>query len=149
MMAVERNVLIVSPGGGEDVGGVICKVRAEQTDGAYSILELTLPPGAGAPLHVHYREDEIFYVADGECEIQFEGQTSTAETGSVVVLPKGLPHAFRNPGAVPTKLLITAVPGGLEKFFEESGAVAADDPERRAKLGDIARRYQLDFSPGG
>jgi mannose-6-phosphate isomerase-like protein (cupin superfamily) len=149
MMSGERHILIVAAVDGEDVGGVICKVRAEQTDGAYSILELTLPPGAGAPLHVHYREDEIFYVAEGECEIQSDGKTSTAETGSVVVLPKGLPHAFRNPGAVPTRLVITAVPGGLEKFFEESSAVAADDPERRTKLGDIARRYQIDFSPGG
>jgi mannose-6-phosphate isomerase-like protein (cupin superfamily) len=144
-MSAERNVLVVDADNGENIGGVICKVRAEQTDGAYSILELTLPPGAGAPLHVHHREDEIFYVVEGDCEIQF----SLSKAGAVVVLPKGLPHAFRNPGAAHTKLLITAVPGGLEKFFEESSAVSADDPDRRARLDDIARRYQLDFSPGG
>jgi len=58
----ERSVQVVPLGGGWDVGGVLCKVRADSTDGAYSALELTLPPGGGAPLHVHYREDEIFCV---------------------------------------------------------------------------------------
>lgn len=69
--------------------GVTAKVRGAQTGDAYTVLELVLPPGAGAPLHVHQREDEAFYVIDGVVEIQHGGQTYTAEAGAVVVLPKG------------------------------------------------------------
>jgi len=67
--------------------------------------------------------------------------------GSVVVLPKGIAHAFRNPGDSLTTLVITAVPGGLEGFFEESSQIAPDDSDAAAKRADIARRYQIDFSP--
>jgi mannose-6-phosphate isomerase-like protein (cupin superfamily) len=143
----ERTVQIVPLGEGWDLGGVLCKVRADTTDGAYTILELTLPPGAGAPWHVHYHEDEIFCVVEGACEIQSGAETALALPGSVIVLPKGIPHAFRNPGNALTTLMITAVPGGLEGFFEESGQVAPDDPDAPAKRADIARRYQIDFAP--
>jgi quercetin dioxygenase-like cupin family protein len=146
-MTNTRLPLIVPPNVGEDVGGVMCKVRSEATGGAYSILELTLAPGSGAPEHVHQREDEIFYVVEGECEIQAGGQTWVAGAGSVVVLPKGVPHAFRNTGLSLTRILITAVPGGLEKFFEEASQISASDPDAKARFDDIARRYQIDFSP--
>ena len=144
----EQQVQVIPLGEGWDVGGILCKVRADNTGGAYSILELTLPPGAGAPTHIHYREDEIFCVIEGECEIEAQRETNLALPGSVVVLPKGVAHAFRNPGTSLTTLVITAVPGGLEGFFEESGQIAADDPEAAQKRADISRRYQIDFSPG-
>jgi mannose-6-phosphate isomerase-like protein (cupin superfamily) len=143
----EQSVQVIPLGEGWDVGGILCKVRAENSGGAYSILELTLPPGAGAPMHIHYHEDEIFCVIEGECEIEAQGEINLALPGSVVVLPKGVSHAFRNPGASLTTLVITAVPGGLEGFFEESSQIAADDPEAAQKRADIAHRYQIDFSP--
>jgi mannose-6-phosphate isomerase-like protein (cupin superfamily) len=148
-MTTNRLPLIIPAGAGQDFGGLLCKVRAEQTAGAYSILELTLAPGQGAPLHIHQREDEIFYVIEGQCDIQYSDVLTTATIGSVAVLPKGVPHAFRNSGTIDTRILITAVPGGLEGFFEESNRVASDDPDAPAKRAAIARRYQIDFSPTG
>lgn len=147
-MTTDRKPLVSQPNEGEDVGGVLCKVRAEQTDGAYSVLQLNLYPGQGAPRHVHYREDEILLVAAGACEVQYNGETHIVGTGGVIVLPKGIPHAFRNPGESLTQLIITAVPGGLEKFFEDMSRVASDDPDAPAKRAAIAQQYQIDFSPG-
>jgi mannose-6-phosphate isomerase-like protein (cupin superfamily) len=138
---------VIAPGDGQDLGGVVCKVRAENTGGAYSILELTLPPGGGAPLHVHYREDEIFTLVEGACEIQSQGETIVAVPGSVVVLPKGIAHAFRNPGLSLTTIIITAVPGGLEGFFEESSRISRDAADASQQFDAVARRYQIDFSP--
>jgi quercetin dioxygenase-like cupin family protein len=146
-MIEQRTVEIVPRGEGWDIGGILCKIRAEQTGGAYSILELTLPPGGGAPMHIHYREDEIFCVVEGQCEIQSAAGTSVAQPGAVVVLPKGIAHAFRNTGDSLTTLVITAVPGGLEGFFEEFSRITADDPDAPAKRAEIAQRYQIDFSP--
>lgn len=121
--------------------GVTTKVRGAQTGDAYTVLELVLPPGAGAPLHVHQREDEIFYVIEGAVEIRHGGQTYVAETGAVVVLPKGQPHAFRNPGDSPNRILITAVPGGLDRYFDEINAATQD------QIDAINRKYAIDFSP--
>lgn len=145
----DRSVQVIPLGAGLDVGGVLCKVAAESTGGAYSILELTLPPGGGAPPHIHHREDEIFCIVEGMCEIQSGGETLLAAPGSVVALPKGIAHAFRNPGQSPTTIVITAVPGGLEGFFAESSQVAQDAPDAAQQFDAIARRYQIDFSPGG
>jgi quercetin dioxygenase-like cupin family protein len=126
--------------------GVTAKVRGAQTGDAYTVLELVLPPGAGAPLHVHQREDEVFYVIDGAVEIQHGGQTYTAEAGAVIVLPKGQPHAFRNPGETPNRILITAIPGGLDRYFDEINALGADaTPEQVKAVND---KYSIDFSPG-
>lgn len=142
---MSSHVLVVQANEGRDLGGVICKVRSEATNGQYSILELRLAPGQGAPPHIHHREDEIFTILEGECAITAQEKTQTAKAGAVVILPRGVAHAFRNTSDVPTRIMITAVPGGLETFFEESSQVAADDPEANTKLTAIAQRYQIEF----
>ncbi|MBZ0284658.1 MAG: cupin domain-containing protein [Anaerolineae bacterium] len=142
---MSSHVLVVQANEGRDIGGVICKVRSEATNGQYSILELSLAPGQGAPPHIHHREDEIFNILEGECVITAQEKSQVAKAGAVVVLPRGVAHAFRNASDAPTRIMITAVPGGLETFFEEANRVAADDPEANSKLAAIAQRHQLEF----
>ncbi len=142
---MSNHVLVVQANEGRDIGGVICKVRSEATNGQYSILELRLAPGQGAPPHIHHREDEIFTILEGECVITAQGKSQVAKIGAVVVLPRSVAHAFRNASDAPTRIMITAVPGGLETFFEEANRVAADDPEANSKLAAIAQRHQLEF----
>lgn len=125
--------------------GVTPKVRGEQTGDAYTVLELVLPPGAGAPLHVHQREDEVFYVIDGVVEIRHGGQTYSAEAGAVIVLPKGEPHAFRNPGETPNRILITAIPGGLDRYFDEINALGANATQEQVNA--VNDTYAIDFAP--
>lgn len=127
------------------VTGIVCKVSSTSTGGAYTVLELTLPSGGGAPLHTHRREDEIFHIIDGVCEVVCDGQTYSAEAGAVVVLPKDTPHAFRNPTDSPTRILITAVPGGLDTYFEALAHIRADDPTAAQQVTDINTRYAIEF----
>lgn len=142
---MNNQVLLVQANEGQDIGGVICKVRSEAAGGQYSVLELTLAPGQGAPLHIHRREDEIFTILEGECVITSQSINQTAGVGAVVVLPRGVAHAFRNAGSVPTRIMIMAVPGGLETFFEESSRVSASDPNAGAAFAAIAERHQIEF----
>jgi mannose-6-phosphate isomerase-like protein (cupin superfamily) len=138
------------PGEGEYLdpsGSLILRVPATATGGAYSVLELTLGPGQGAPLHVHRREDEIFYVLSGECQVSDVHGPRTALPGSVAVFARGTPHAFRNTGAEPCRVAITAVPGGLEHFFvaiNEAVAAGQATPER---LAAISSEFEIDFLP--
>jgi mannose-6-phosphate isomerase-like protein (cupin superfamily) len=136
-------VSIVPSGSGTRLAGVLVKVASDETQGAYTVLELLLPPGAAAPLHVHQREDEIFYVIEGECAIRFEDQEQIASAGSVVRLPKGTAHAFGNPGTVPTRLLITAVPGGLDRYFGELDALGQG--ATREQVDAINQKYEIRF----
>jgi quercetin dioxygenase-like cupin family protein len=123
--------------------GVVCKISSVQTDHAFTVLELVLPAGVAVPWHVHQREDELLYVMEGECRIQHDGQTYLATVGATVVLPKGQPHAFDNPAAVPNRLQITAIPGGLDHYFEELKALGAQASQ--AQVDALNQRYAIQF----
>jgi len=130
---IERSgAAYVGPGEGRAVwvlGGQLLtyKVTAEQTGGAYSLFEGAVPPGGGAPPHIHHREDESFYVVEGEFEFSRDGETMKAGPGSLVYVPRGSLHAFKNVGEGRGTLLLSQTPGGLhERFFEEVGEEATD-----------------------
>ena len=138
---------LINPNTGKSLAaGIICKVTSASTNGAYTVLELSLPAGAGAPLHSHQREDEVFYILEGSCEILINGASYLAETGAVVVLPKNTAHAFRNTGDKPNRILITATPGGLDSYFEELSQIQADDPAAADKVASINQKYAINFT---
>ena len=102
------------------------KVSSEDTGGMYALTDSVVPPQGEAPLHVHYREDEAFWVLEGELEILVGEETFRASSGSFVHLPKGVRHAYKNVGSAPARFLTLIVPAGLEKYFEEVGKPGTD-----------------------
>ncbi len=149
MQATVQNAIIVPPDGGAEwnVLGtkMTCKVGSDETSGEYSIVENTVGPRDGAPPHVHYNEDEIFYVVEGEFEIRCGERTFRAGKGSLAVLPRNVPHAFRNVGGAEGRVLTTITPGGFEKFFEEVSREVPTMPPDVEKLKKIGRKYNLEF----
>jgi uncharacterized cupin superfamily protein len=83
------------------------KVVAEDTDGAFSLMESRTPPEGGPPPHIHHREDEWIYVLEGEYELLDNDRTIRATAGSFVFLPKSRLHTFKNVGSTPGKLLFS------------------------------------------
>ena len=142
-----REILVIQPEQGKALGAVRCKVSTEDTGGAYTILELVLQPGQGAPPHVHALEDEIFHVVEGVCEVGQPGKTRSAGAGTIAVLPRGMLHLFRNTGEQPCRVMVTAIPGGLDRYFEELSQITAGDPEAAQKVAEINARYQIQFQP--
>jgi mannose-6-phosphate isomerase-like protein (cupin superfamily) len=104
------------------------KVPSHRTGGAYSLFKATAHPGAGPPPHVHHREDEAFYVLEGEYEFLVDGHIFKAEAGSLIYVAKGALHAHKNVGEGIGRMLLTQTPGGLyELFFEKAGRPASAD----------------------
>jgi quercetin dioxygenase-like cupin family protein len=64
---------------------------------------------------------ESFYIMEGSLSFWLGNHKFTAETGSLVIAPPGLPHGFKNEGETPARPLALITPSGLEKFFEEVG----------------------------
>jgi mannose-6-phosphate isomerase-like protein (cupin superfamily) len=124
-------------------------IGGEQTDGAYAIAEDRSSPGFGPPPHVHEREDEAFYVIDGEYLFGGEDGEVRAGPGTFVHAPKGRLHWWRNVGNGPGRHLEIFVPAGLEKMFEEIGAPAGDGeappPPDPAGLLAAGPRYGVTF----
>jgi quercetin dioxygenase-like cupin family protein len=112
------------------------KIPSHRTGGAYALFEVATQPGAGPPPHVHHREDESFYVLEGEFEFLIGGETLRVRAGSLLYVPKGTFHAHRGVGDGMGRMLLTQTPGGLyERFFEEVGK-PAEDGGRRFVLED-------------
>jgi mannose-6-phosphate isomerase-like protein (cupin superfamily) len=99
------------------------KARAADTGGAFGLVEGSFPEGFGPPLHVHHREDEGFYVLEGEIRFRQGDDEFVAGPGTLVWGPRGIPHAFKvQPGGA--RALVIVMPGGLERMFEEAGVPA-------------------------
>jgi len=95
---------------------VTIKSSAQTTDGRVAVVEHLAPEGAGSPLHVHHREDEWFYVIDGELTFWVGGQVINAPAGSFVYGPREIPHTFIVSSAEARFLLVTE-PAGFENFL--------------------------------
>ena len=112
----------------------------QSTGGALSVFETSI--GTGPPLHVHDRDDECFYVLDGALSVRCGGEGFDAAAGSFVFLPCGLPHRFWAAGPA-ARLLLIAVPAGIEDYFREINAASGDDERTR-----IGERYGIRVVPG-
>lgn len=91
------------------------------TGGAYAVVHTICPPGGGPPPHTHTREDELFFVIEGELTFTVGETQLTAGPGSFVFAKRGERHTFHNAGDKPARFLITIVPAGLDAFFREVG----------------------------
>lgn len=127
---------------------------SEDTNGKYSMWEAIVPPGGGPPLHVHSREEESFYVLEGEITFQIGEERVVATAGTFANMPVGTPHSFKNESSQPAKVIISVAPAGLEEMFFEFGVPLPDGStsalpptkEEIEKLLTIAHRYGIEIS---
>ena len=146
----EPRALIVPPDGGrlvEAMGEQIrIKLGVEETAGSLGMYVMDVPPGGGPPLHYHDREAEWFFPLEGEAEFWLNGDWVPVVIHSVVYLPRGVPHTFRNAGTANLKLLVQLSPGGFEKFFE-AAAPQFNRPEGPdfAKVGEISEGFGVHY----
>ncbi len=121
----------------------LVKVGAAETGGAFAMFHLSAPPMSGPPLHRHSREDELFYVLDGELEFEVAGTRTKAPAGTTVYLPRGTTHAYQNFTPSVVNLLITVAPAGMERLFEEMSATMEG-----GKASDFALLAELNAAHG-
>ncbi len=101
------------------------KATGEETDGRYALVEVLAPEGVPIPLHVHHKEDETFYLLEGEMTFYVGGETVKAGPGSFVFGPKDVPHAYTVDSG-PARLLFLFTPAGFEGFVGEAGEPARE-----------------------
>jgi mannose-6-phosphate isomerase-like protein (cupin superfamily) len=154
----DRIIFQLGPGEGRSLwvlGGLVTrKVSSERTGGAYSLFEVTARPQEGAPPHIQHREDECFYVLEGDFEFLDDVRAFVTGPGSLIYGPKGNLHAFENVGEDTGRMLVSQTPGGLhERFFEELGEEARertippvpDGTPNVGKIIAIAAKYGIEI----
>ena len=120
---------------------------AADTEGRYTLIEQVTPAGWGPPRHIHSREDEIFYILDGSYELHVGDERRTVSAGASAILPRNIPHGFRNAASTPSRLVFVITPGGLENYFL---ALAKCSPAPSPpQLVELARPFGLTLLPPG
>jgi quercetin dioxygenase-like cupin family protein len=129
----------------------------EDTNGKYAMWEAIVPPGGGPPPHVHSREEESFYILEGEITFQIGDGRLVTGAGTFANMSVGTPHSFKNESGKPARMLISVAPAGVEQMFFEVGVPLADGattalPPTKAefeKLHEIAPRYGIEIRVPG
>ncbi len=116
------NALIGSTAGGgyRQYHGGFFKVllSAEQTGGAMALMDTTLPRGAEPP-HLHTREDEMFYLLEGNVQFRIGDTVIDGVPGEAVFAPRQVPHQITI--TTPTARFLTLLtPGDFVAYFMET-----------------------------
>ena len=150
--------IFVGPAEGKDLtnpigGAMVVKLRDEDTAGAYSVHDNTIPPGSPGPRpHIHRRHEETFYVWEGELTVRIGSRNIVAPAGSFVVVPRGVVHQPSNPGTQPTRVLLIFSPAGMDHFFEEAAeermplAAVPEDSVVLERLEAFTEKYDYEFA---
>lgn len=106
-----------------------------ETNGRYALLETLVEPGQGAPLHLHEREEEAFFILEGDMVFFTGNEKIKAPEGSFLNCSVNTVRGFRNETQKTARMLILLAPPGLEDMFEEDGEVLENThPFRETKI---------------
>jgi quercetin dioxygenase-like cupin family protein len=102
----------------------VIKATATDTGGQMTIVEMTEAPGTEAPLHVHHREDEAFWVLEGTVTFEVGDTTIQAGPDDYAFGPRDIPHRY-TVGPDGCRMLFIFTPGGFEETIRKMSEPAA------------------------
>jgi quercetin dioxygenase-like cupin family protein len=105
-------------------GLAVIRATGADTGGQMTIVEMTEPPGTEAPLHVHHREDEAFFILEGSATLQVGDETLEVSAGDYAFGPRDIPHKY-TVGDEGCRMLFICTPGGnFENIVREMSVPA-------------------------
>jgi quercetin dioxygenase-like cupin family protein len=120
--------------------------ESEHTDGAFSMMEVMLPQGAGPPPH-HHDWDEAYYVADGRVRFLLGDQTHEVAAGDFLYAPAGIVHGFSGLSETPARVLILDAPAHAAGFFRQVHRDVRQLPEDGPLVPQIGAEHGIHFLP--
>ena len=93
----------------------------------------TDPPRYVAPLHVHHRDDEAWYVLAGALRLRLGDETVEAPAGGAVLAPRGTVHTYWNPRPEPARYLLVMT-ARIRALIDALHALEAREPEALAAV---------------
>ena len=126
------------------------KATAADTAGQFTLVEVTCPPGYRGLRHVHHKEDEAFWLVEGDMVLEIGGTPIQMHPGDYAFGPRNIPHSF-SAGEAGCRVLFILTPGGFEKLImatsEPAGARTVPPPSD--EMPDFARLQQIVAPFGG
>jgi quercetin dioxygenase-like cupin family protein len=104
------------------------KATAEETDGAFILVEDRMTEGKMTPLHTHPNQDETLIVLEGEIVVYAEGKEHRIGPRGVAVALRGSPHAFMV--TTESALILTLqTPGSGEAFYRDASEPSTEETD--------------------
>ena len=115
------------------------------TGGAISVIMAWHKPGEGPPDHVHFSQEEMFFIVEGTYELTLDGQTSTVGPGTIVFIPRNVVHRFKVVGDATACMLDWSLPGGQDRYFKAVSELAAGGGFTGETVIEISKRFDTNF----
>jgi len=96
---------------------VTIKVASADSPNGQAIVSVEVPPGSGTPCVMHAREEEVYYLVEGELLMHTPTEKHLLHPGDMVHLPPLTPHGYRNPGDKPARFVAWTLGGPMDRFF--------------------------------
>ena len=120
-------------------------LTTEATGGAISVIVGCHKPGEGPPDHVHFNQEEMFFILEGTYELTVGDQTSTAGPGTIAFIPRNVVHRFKNVGDTTARMLDWSLPGGQDHYFKAISELAAGGGFTGEKAMEISKNFDTNF----
>ena len=119
------------------------KVSAEDTGGAYTLMEDNLKATFALGLHRHDHHAETFYFLEGAVDFYVDGEWIRAVPGATIHVPAGVPHACKVADGKPARMLMIFQPAGFDQFLAELGQMDPADFEDEARMAALNAKYDI------
>lgn len=151
---MSRGAFVLGPDEGHTVwslgGRFTMKLSGADVADRFFVTEALAFHTTEPPLHIHHREDEAWYVLEGQMTFYVADEVLEAPAGAFVFGPRGVPHTFIV-DVEPTRVLVFGSPAGFEQFALELGHPGSGDtppPDLSIPgpeiLGPVAERYGIE-----
>ena len=145
-----RRAIIVKPEQAQPLKpfGLEMKVLlgTEATGGAISVIMAWHKPGEGPPDHVHFSQEEMFFIVEGTYELTVGGQTSKVGPGTLVFIPRNVVHRFKTVGDATACMLDWSLPGGQDHYFKAISDLAAGGGFTGERVMEISKKFDTNFA---
>jgi|SRR5689334_13568602 uncharacterized cupin superfamily protein len=97
-----------------------------------------------APLHLHRSDDEAWYVLEGRLHVRAGTEIKEVVAGSAVLVPRGTPHTYRNPGPAPARYLLIMTP----RIYSLIQAIHSLNDRSLPALRDVFAQHDAELMEG-
>ena len=121
-------------------------ISAEDSGGAFELIEDVRASGQGPAPHVHHLSDEGFYVLNGDFTFTRGQAERLVRPGEAVLIPRGTRHRYRaeTDGA---RLLIFCAPAGVEAFLLAMDRLLARGLSGEEAMSELAGSFDCELTP--
>ncbi len=123
-------------------------LRSADSPNQTSAMVVEVPPGGFVPPHRHDREEEGYFVLDGELSLTIADETRTLGAGDFGHVPPRTVHAYANLSGAPVRFLAWTVGGPIDRFFEAMSERVKQMPQDAAAMVEVTARFGVEMVGG-